>query len=184
MKRAEGDLCDSIRWKLTTLLRTGRLFDTPTMMIQFKSRILSYVEHRTAAIYHADVSVLDKVDKQYDRFLAAIGLTRQIALESFFLAPFCARRDMAMLGVIHRCVLGKGPGQIREFLKLKDGSLHPSGRSTIRRHDKQIRSFRRGKFFETTAKSILGLVDIYNMLPQRMVDEVSVQNFQKKYKDC
>ena len=54
------------------------------------------------------------------------------------------------------------------------------GRSTLRRHDKQLRSFRRGKFLETTAKSIFGLVDGYNLLPQGMIDVRDVHGFQRK----
>ena len=75
MKRGVTEMCNKLRWKLTTLLRTRSLFDTPTLMIQFKSRILSFVEHRTSAIYHADSTVLDAIDKQYDRFLSSIGDT-------------------------------------------------------------------------------------------------------------
>ena len=65
MKEAVIEVTNSLRWKLTTLLRTRKMFDTPTMMIQFKARILSYVEHRTAAIYHADSTVLDPINRQY-----------------------------------------------------------------------------------------------------------------------
>ena len=152
MRRGVTELCNSLRWKLTTLLRTRHLFDTPTLMIQFKSRILSYVEHRTAAIYHVDATILHLIDKQFDRFLSQLGLSRLEALTIFFLAPLNARRDMAMLGVIHRAVLGKGPKQISEFFKLDPKPSHPTGRSCLRRHDRQIMSFRRGKFLETTAK--------------------------------
>ena len=41
-------------------------------------------------------------------------------------------------------------------------------------------NFRKVKFLETTAKSILGLVDIYKMLPQSMVDAETVHDFQRK----
>ena len=160
MKEAVIEVTNSLRWKLTTLLRTRKMFDTPTIMIQFKARILSYVEHRTAAIYHADSTVLDPIDRQYERFVSAIGLTKSTALQSYHLAPFSARRDMATLGVIHRAVLGKGPKQIREFFAFGVEALRPMGRSTLRRHDKQLRTFRRGKLLGTTAKSMLGLVDI------------------------
>ena len=77
MKRAISDLCTALRWKLTSLFRANRFFDTPSMVIQFKARILSYVEHRTSAIYHADSTALDTIDHQYDRFLAGVGLTRK-----------------------------------------------------------------------------------------------------------
>ena len=180
MKRAANDLANAFRWKLTKLLRAKQYLDTPSAVIQFKSRILSYVEHRTAAIYHSDSTVLDPVDKQYDRFLSELGLIRKDALFSFSLAPLNSRRDMAMLGVIHRSVLKKEPEQIHEFYELEPNSTHPTGRSSLRRHDKQLKTYRRGKFLETTAKSILGLIDIYNMLPQELVDIENVRAFQSK----
>ena len=149
--------------------------DTPGVVIQFRSRILSYVEHRTASIYHSDSTVLDPVEKQYDRFLSELGVTRRDALFSFSVAPLRSRRDMAMLGVIHRAVLREGPGQIHEYIELEPDSSHPTGRSNLRRHDKQLKTYRRGKFLETTAKSILGLIDIYNMLPQELIDIENVR---------
>lgn len=135
MKEAVTEVCSALRWKLTTLLRTRRMFDTPTMVIQFKVRLLSYVEHRTAATYHADSTVIDPIDRQYERFLSAIGLTKSITLQTYFLAPLNARRDMAVLGVIHRAVLGKCPKQIQEFFAFDAAAAHPVGRSTLRRQD-------------------------------------------------
>ena len=141
MKRAIADLCTALRWKLTTLFRANRFFDTPSMVIQFKSRILSYVEHRTSAIYHADSTSLGTVDHQYDRFLAGIGLTRKTALLNFSLAPLNSRRDIALLGVIHRATLGKGPRQITKFFVAENESNHPDGRSNLRRHNRQLKSY-------------------------------------------
>ena len=43
-----------------------------------------------------------------------------------------------------------------------------------------MRTYRRGKFLETTAKSILGLIDVYNLLPQAVIDTNDVQTFQAK----
>jgi hypothetical protein len=86
---------------------------------------------------------------------------------------------MAMLGVIHRCVLGKGPGQIREYFNF-EASNHTVGRSALRRHNRQLTTYRTGKFLETTAKSIFGLIDIYNLLPQAIVDANDVHLFQAK----
>ena len=114
MRRGITDLCNSLRWKLTTLLRTRHLFDTPTLIIQFKSRILSYVEHRTAAIYHPDATLIKLIDNQFDRFLLQAGITRANALTNYLFAPLNARRDMAMLGGIHRSMLRKGAAQIYE----------------------------------------------------------------------
>ena len=74
-------------------------------MIQFKSRILSYIEHRIAAIYDTDSTVLEPLDMQYYCCLAAIHSTNEIVSMDFNFVPLNLRRDMAMLGVIHRFVL-------------------------------------------------------------------------------
>jgi len=86
MKRAVADVCNSFRWKLTKLLRTSKHFDTPTMVLQFKARILGFVEHRTAAIYHADGTALDELDKLYKRCQGSIGMTSIEMLSSYCLA--------------------------------------------------------------------------------------------------
>ena len=180
MKRAVNDLVNAFKWKLTKLLRAKKYLDTPCAVIQFKSRILSYVEHRTAAIYHSDITLLDAVDRQYDWFLSEVGLTRKDDLLSFSLATLNSRRDMAMLGVIHRSMLRKGPRQIHEFFELEPDSNHLTGRSNLRRHDRQLKTYRRGKFLERTAKSILGLIDVNNMLPQELIDIEDVHTFQSR----
>ena len=46
------------------------------------------------------------------------------ALFVFHLAPLSVRRDIAILGVIHRMVLGRGP-QFRELFKLAPLDGHP-----------------------------------------------------------
>ena len=82
-----------------------------------------------------------------------------------------------MLGVIHRAVLGKGPEQIRNFFP-KVTSNHANGRNTLRRHNLQLESYRNGSFLERTEHSILGLVDIYNLLPVEVVKHEFVHDFQ------
>ena len=116
------------------------------MMDQFKSRILGYVEFRTAAIYHADKGILDQIERQFDRFLREVNVTRKEALHEFHLAPLSCRRDMAMLGVIHRAVLGRGPAQVRTFFVPVKGATHLHGRDAMRRHSMQLQTFRNSKY--------------------------------------
>ena len=65
-KSAVNDVCNSFRWQLARFLPTSRVFDTAATMMQFKTRILSYIEHRTAAIYYAESTIPEQYDKQYD----------------------------------------------------------------------------------------------------------------------
>ena len=102
-------LRDGANWKLRKLLRAQRFYDVPAMITQYKTRILGFVEYRTAGIYHCVDSLLHDIDHIQVRFLRQLGVTQEEALLDFHLAPLNARRDMGMLGFIHRTVLGVGP---------------------------------------------------------------------------
>ena len=72
----------------------------------YKSKVVSYCEYRTAAIYNACASLLQHVDRVQDSFLQEIDIDDVTAFSVFNLAPLQLRRDIAMLGLIHRTVLG------------------------------------------------------------------------------
>jgi hypothetical protein len=76
---------------------------------------------------------------------------------------------MGMLGLIHRTVLGRGPKQFAEFFKPAEASRHPMGRENVRRHNRQVESHRTGKFLDIVGHSVLGLIDVYNLLPSGIV---------------
>ena len=58
---------------------------------------------------------LNLFDKLQDSFLQKLGIAPLEALMEFNLAPLATRRDIAMLGLVHRAVLRKGPPQFWEF---------------------------------------------------------------------
>ena len=128
-------LASRTSWKLRNLLRTRRYFDTRMIIHLFKSRILEFVEYRTAGVYHANAIALAQLDGVYTKFLKAAGLSFEEALLEFGLAPLNARRDIAMLCVIHRTVLGLGPEHFRKFFVPAERSTNPSGRANLRRHN-------------------------------------------------
>ena len=101
------------------------------------------------------------------RFLRDIGVDDIIALDKFNLAPLSTRRDMAMLGLIHRTVLGKGPEHFK----------------TIFRRDPQqaqrVDDPRRSTKSPLVKRSALGLVAVYNMLPFSLLCQKTVPAFQK-----
>lgn len=74
---------------------------------------LSFVEYRTATIYRACDSSLATLDHVRNKLIEAAGMTAVDALVTCKLAPLSSRRDMALLGLIHRMVWGKGPRQFR-----------------------------------------------------------------------
>merc|ERR1711907_700344 len=102
----------------------------------------------------------------------------------FNLAPLSARRDMAMLGLIHRTVLKQGPAHFDSFFKLEHQETHShSTRYASRRHSKQLVSWRVGRFSEVLRRSALGLVSVYNLLPEHVVQQQTVRDFQRKLQE-
>jgi len=118
MEDAVGVICDSAMWKLRTLQRTTRFFGREEMVHLYKSKVLSYVESKTVAIYHASLTVLQRIDRIQDYFLRGAGITDVEVLCDHRLAPFNCRRDMAMMAVINRTVLGLGPIQFKTYFRV------------------------------------------------------------------
>ena len=95
----------------------------------------------------------------------------------FNLAPLASRRDMAMLGVIHRAALRQGPEAFFRFVQFDASSLRHSRHH--RRHFRSLVEFRNsGKKLDIMRRSLLGLVSVYNLLPERIVRSNSVKGFQ------
>jgi len=117
-----------------------------------------------------------------NRVVSKSGLTElsRYPLLNFGLAPLNSRRDVAMLGVIHRTVLGLGPKHFLKFIQRADESNHPTGRVAMHSHDKQLRSYRTGNFLQIIAHSILGAIDVYNLLPQYVIAAMDVSTFRNR----
>jgi len=178
MTDAVVETSTSASWKLRTLLRSRRFFTCADVISHYKSQILSFIEYRTPGIYHACSSVLSRLDGVQERLLREIGVSDADALFAFNLAPLSTRRDIAMLGVIHRCVLGLGPDQFQKFFRRNWAGCVSKTRLARRRHDKQLVDPRQGQFSEQLRRSALGLVAVYNLLPQEVVDVPTVSLFQ------
>ena len=167
-------------WKLRALLRTLPFHDTPAVVRQYKSQVLPTLEFCTPAVYHCTDTVLEQVDRVQRRFLREAGLTEAEALVNFNLAPLQTRRDIAMLGLLHRTVLGRGPPQFQQWFFPGTQQKHGYGtRLQENRHTKQLHNYLEGKYTELLRRSALGLTRVYNQLPQNAVDKPSVQAFQQ-----
>ena len=166
-------------WKLRTLLRTLKYYDVQDLTAQYKAQVLSTVEFCTPAVYHCTTSALEDLDKVQKRFLKEVGLTAEAALCKYNLAPLQTRRDIAMLGVIHRTVLGHGPPQFRNwFFAAARRPPKYNTRRQDRLHTKQFYDWLADRDTELLRRSALGLVRVYNELPQKAVDTKSVKDFQ------
>ena len=141
-----------VKWTLQMLLRSRRSFTTQDLVIQYKQQVLSCIEYRTGAIYQATTSVLRQLDRTLDRFLRELGITRKAALFDFHLAPLCMRRDIALLGLLHRAAIGEGPVQFRTHFKRRVGSLRMLDPLENKSASRLMR------------RSLWGLVRVYNTL--------------------
>ena len=170
MTAAIAELVAAAGWKLRTLLRTRRFYTEADLVILYKAHLLSFLEYRTPAIYHATRAVLRRLDTVQSGFLGDIGIDEVTALVNFHLAPLSTRRDIAMLGLIHRTKMAKGPAQCQAFFRLAS-----DGRSLV--------DPRRESTSPLIKRSALGLVAIYNMLPPRLLAVRSVSAFQKRLQE-
>ena len=85
-----------------------------------------------------------------------------------------------MLGVIHRTVLGKGPGHFREFFRLEDRPHFPrSLRMPGLRHNRQLWDPIGGGSSNFIRRSALSMIYVYNLLPQAVVDRPNASRFQR-----
>jgi hypothetical protein len=151
MADAVAEVVTAASWKLRTLVRTRRYYTDGELVVLYKAHLLSFLEYRTAAIYHAARAVLKRLDAIQTRFLHDAGIDEVAALMVFNLAPLSTRRDIAMLGVLHRAALGEGPPQLRQIFRRRPGSLLLEDVNDSARHP-------------LIKRSIWGLVAVYNRL--------------------
>ena len=169
----------SASWKLKSVVRTRRFFSDAELVQLFKTHLLSYIEYRTPAVYHATTTALRPLDRVLQRFLRQLGISDREALLEFSLAPLSVRRDVAMLGLIHRSVLKKGPLHFAKFFVLeKLGPVYKQTRAMDRRHSRTLVDPLRGPHLEIAKRSALGLIAVYNMLPKNVVCNNSLAGFQ------
>ena len=185
MRRGARKIAIEAGWRLQSILRTSSVFTTPEMVKLYKSNVLSFIESCSCGYFHASKSALACVDKVQSRFLREIGLTNEQVLLDYRLAPLQTRRAIAMLGFLHRIVLGQVSQQIRElFPRAEAAEISDAVSSRTRggltsRHDKRfvhrIQSYSTDQF----RRSAFGMVQCYNALPQRIVDVKTVKLFQR-----
>ena len=118
MEMAVAEVVNEATWKLRTLLRTQRYYTDAHLIVLYKAHMLSFLGYRTPAVYHALRLILSRLDSVQSRFLRGIGVDDSAALVEFRLAPLAVRRDIAMLGLIHRAAVGEGPGHFKKFFQL------------------------------------------------------------------
>ena len=165
------------------MLRCRRFYTTPELVKLYKSQVLSYIESRTPALHHAAPSVLDSIDRVQRRFIREVGLTEIEALEKYRLAPLPARRDMAMIGLIHRVCHSRAPAPLADLFVPRERSTDSSRavtRGSALRHNLQLIDFiNMGGHTEVLRRSCFGLVTVWNMLPVNVAQAKTTKTCQK-----
>ena len=96
------------------------------------------------------------------------------------MALLVTRRDIAMLGLVHRAAFRKGPPQFWEFFPKAPDTTRVRVRFSHRRHTEQLVETRSGKFLELVRRSALGLVAVYKLFPGDVVATDSVKELEVK----
>ena len=185
MSSAVDEVVNESRWRMKMLLSSQRFFNGKHVLLLYKQQILSFIEYRTAAIYHCCDTKLAALNAIQDTATAAAGMSTTEALLESNLAPLQTRRDMAMLGLIHRAVLKKGPSQFWSIF-----SRDPTATRT--KHSRAINTYECDETdFQLPGsapavyiqRSALGLAAVYNLLPERAVAHNTVTGFQTELQD-
>ena len=129
MKDAVVDFVSEATWKLA--FTDGELGNL------YKSQLLSYLKYRTAGIYHACDTVLAALNSFQTKFLSMIGISEEDAMFHFNLAPPSCRRNIAMLGLLHRCALGKSLEHLKHLFNVLKAPRRNT-RSGSRMHGRQL----------------------------------------------
>ncbi len=144
--------------------------------MQFKTRVWGIIEFRNGAIFHASTSHLERLDNMQANFLHELDITEPQAFLDHNFAPLTLRRDIGMLGFLHKRVIGLAHPSI-EALSPRYNDIFSIPR---RGHNKQLYNNFREIHFQhgLYSRSIFSQVDVYNNLPQHAIDCTSVAAFQ------
>ena len=167
-------------WRIKSILRPRRYFKDTELVSLYKTHALSHIEYRTPGVAHASVSILSEIDRLQTRFLRDIGISELEGLMVFNLAPLATRRHIALLGVIHRCVLEKGPPHFQSFFPRVEVHSYYQTRISEHFHGRRIAEFQATHQPELFRRSLFGAAPIYNILPPWVVFAGSVSVFQKR----
>ena len=182
MHAAARHVATEAGWRLQTLLRSRRFFSPKEIVHLYKAQVLSFIESSTPGLYHAAPSTLERIDRVQRRFLREVGLSEFEALRDHKLAPLSSRRDMAMLGLLHRVTLGLAPPQFATLFPVRGAVDEPALRHQLRYwrplHSRQLTTPANFRSSDVLKRSVFGIALCYNKLPQRIVDSKTVKQFQ------
>ncbi len=182
MRTAAHKCARKAAFKTKSLLRCRRFYSLGDLVMLYKSHVMSYVEYRTPGLHFASSSVLVELDDVQTRYVKELGLSEESALMTFNLAPLQVRRDIAILGVIHRAASGNGPPHLWKFFQRAPvADTERTSRSI--RHKLQVTEWPQARNLDIMRRSALGMIKVYNILPHDVVQHRAVKDFQRAITD-
>ena len=137
------------------------------------------METHNGAIFHAADYLLEKLDSAQRHFLKDLGVSEADAFCDHNFAPPSLRRDIGVLGLLHKRVLGKAHPVFQDLLPFHADVF---GNLRANEHNKQLYGHICEVHFQQSLhlRSIFGMVHVYNRIPQDVVDCDNVSAFQKR----
>ena len=179
MLQAIDNIITQVRPKMWALLRTRAHYDLRTLVNQFKTHLWGLMEIHNGAIFHAATTHLNKLDSLQRHFLHELDIPEEDAFMRFNFAPPSVRRDIGILGLLHKRVLGKAHPVYQKLLPFHNevfGSLNPAlHRFQLYGHSREV--LRQHNLFD---RSIFAMVYVYNRLPLEILECPTVTCFQKQ----
>ena len=171
MEKGIREVAGQSHSRISMIMRCRKFYSRKELLNFYKSFVLSFIEFGTPAFYHATAFALTPLDWVQNRMLEEVGLNECDALSYYALAPLECRRDMAMLGLLHRIMNNEAPEAMSAYFFPEYRVMFPRGfRERHLRHNRQIHDYSDGSDSRLFQRSIFGLVNTYNLLPQFVVD--------------
>ena len=167
--------------KARSILRCAAFYDLPSLLLLFKSHCRSQIEWANGAIYHAAKSLLSRIDSVQTSFCEHLNLNVASAFLEFNLAPLQLRRDIGMLGVLWKVSRKSAHSDMCNLFPLRTAP-RPTNvvtRSMSRRLHLLFIDQCDGSQLDIFARSLFGLIRVWNSLPDNFVLTSSVKDFQK-----
>ena len=121
----------------------------------------------------------------FSTFVLLLDLSPETALIDYSLAPLGMRRDIAMLGLLHKIQLGVAPQPLLDMFRSSPQNLASYGFSSTRRwYSYQLHEPVEVSHPFIINRSAYGLIRIYNELPNHIVSARSAKVFQRRLQNC
>jgi len=175
MKPLVDALLVKIRPKVRAIVRMKHMFSLRELLDQFKMQAWSHLEYHNGALILAKSVDKERIDKMQRNFLHQLECSECEAFVEHNFAPPSLRRAIAILGFLHKRVLGIcHPALIKALPYDPDMSFRYHGKTLAANFD-QVRAYP-----ALYRNSLWDYIHIYNRFPPGLIEVKIVKTFQSK----